>query len=301
MIASQMAARISLGSPAISACWNQESTQIYAGDASGKVILWDLGANASQGNPIAQHNHSIVSVQVNTAANCLTVGSLDGNVRLYDLRTPSNCMNLNCNGSLTAICNGVNMTKFAMTNGIDTYEYDLSNPSQPMSTYRETGDDFITSLAYSPTKFVIQGMVSGIVQVKYLNPTDNIKHDGKDLRFRIGRRDRVQYTCTALTVHNPSEGILTACADGSLTLWNAINRNKFGTFEKGTSSNPNGISACAYSYDGSMLVYAKGYNWDFGAPNTINPIYKMDMTTRLYIRAHSNITEEAQQSTSYKP
>ena len=112
MIASQMAARISLGSPAISACWNQvgvwhetqlqESTQIYAGDASGKVILWDLGANASQGNPIAQvfpneegnlqHNHSIVSVQVNTAANCLTVGSLDGNVRLYDLRTPSNCV-----------------------------------------------------------------------------------------------------------------------------------------------------------------------------------------------------------------
>ena len=65
-----------------------------------------------------------------------------------------------------------------MTNGIDTYEYDLSNPSQPMSvgsvewimtqTYRETGDDFITSLAYSPTKFVIQGMISGIVQVKYL-------------------------------------------------------------------------------------------------------------------------------------
>ena len=53
-------------------------------------------------------------------------------------------MNLNCNGSLTAICNGyyfvlqmiicsVNMRKFAMTNGIDTYEYDLSNPSQPMS------------------------------------------------------------------------------------------------------------------------------------------------------------------------
>lgn len=30
-----------------------------------------------------------------------------------------------------------------------------------------------------------------------------------------------------------------------------------------TVSNPNGITACAYSYDGSMLVYAKGYNWDF--------------------------------------
>lgn len=28
------------------------------------------------------------------------------------------------------------------------------------------------------------------------------------------------------------------------------------------SSNPNGISACAYSYDGSILVYAMGYNWD---------------------------------------
>lgn len=75
------------------------------------------------------------------------------------------------------------------------------------------------------------------------SPSDNIKHDGKDLRFRIGRRDRIQYTCTAsqyhrlliyrLTVHNPSEGILTACADGSLTLWNAISRNKYGTFEKG--------------------------------------------------------------------
>lgn len=59
-----------------------------------------------------------------------------------------------------------------------------------------------------------------------------------------------------------------------------------------TSTNPNGITACAYSMDGSMLVYAKGYGWDFGAPSTVNSTYKMDMTTRLYIRSHSNIVME---------
>ncbi|KAK8793022.1 hypothetical protein WA538_002533 [Blastocystis sp. DL] len=291
-IASQPVSRISLGSPAISACWNMESTQIFAGDANGKVVSWDLGANATQGNQIAQHNQSIVSVQYNTAANCLTVGSLDGNVRLYDIRAPSNCMNLNCNGYLTSIANGINQTKFAMTNGVDTFEYDLANPSQPMNTYKESADDFVTTLSYSPTKFIIQGMISGLVQVKYLDPNDNIRNNKKDLRFRVGRRERIQYTCSGIAVHNPTEYILTASADGSLTLWNAISRTKVGMFEKGTSTNPNGITACAYSMDGSMLVYAKGYGWDFGAPSTVNPTYKMDMTTRLYLRSHSNIVME---------
>ena len=65
-----------------------------------------------------------------------------------------------------------------MTNGVDTFEYDLANPSQPMNvqikrfvhfqTYKETADDFVTTLFYSPTKFIIQGMISGLVQVKYL-------------------------------------------------------------------------------------------------------------------------------------
>lgn len=32
----------------------QESTQVFAGDANGKVVSWDLGANATQGNQIAQ-------------------------------------------------------------------------------------------------------------------------------------------------------------------------------------------------------------------------------------------------------
>ena len=65
-----------------------------------------------------------------------------------------------------------------MTNGVDTFEYDLANPSQPMNvrmeqfshlqTYKESADDFVTTLSYSPTKFIIQGMISGLVQVKYL-------------------------------------------------------------------------------------------------------------------------------------
>ena len=65
-----------------------------------------------------------------------------------------------------------------MTNGVDTFEYDLANPSQPLhvevllvsqfQTYKETADDFVTTLSYSPTKFIIQGMISGLVQVKYL-------------------------------------------------------------------------------------------------------------------------------------
>ena len=55
-----------------------------------------------------------------------------------------------------------------MTNGVDTFEYDLANPSQPMNvrmeqfshlqTYKESADDFVTT----------QGMISGLVQVKYL-------------------------------------------------------------------------------------------------------------------------------------
>lgn len=73
-------------------------------------------------------------------------------------------------------------------------------------------------------------------------------------------------------MHNPTEGFLTGSSDGCLVLWDVFNRTKTSTFEKGwgvgeevrgrLGSNPNGISACAYSYDGSILVYAMGYNWD---------------------------------------
>ena len=76
----------------------------------------------------------------------------------------------------------------------------------------------------------------------------------------------------SISVHNPTEGFLTGSSDGCLVLWDVFNRTKTSTFEKGwgvegevrgrLSSNPNGISACAYSYDGSILVYAMGYNWD---------------------------------------
>ena len=73
-------------------------------------------------------------------------------------------------------------------------------------------------------------------------------------------------------MHNPSEGIVTGSSDGCLILWNVFSRTKVSTYEKGfvhlssvmgrLSSNPNGITACAYSYDGSMIVYATGYGWE---------------------------------------
>ncbi len=57
--------------------------------------------------------------------------------------------------------------------------------------------------------------------------------DGKDLRFRIGRKDSYQYACSCGAVHNPTEAVLTAADDESLTLWDCISRSKLSVYEPG--------------------------------------------------------------------
>ena len=105
-LSSSPLSRIGVNSPATSCCWNAESTNIFCGTLGGKVYLWDVASNSTQPQEIAQHNRPIVSVSLNKAANVLVTGSLDGDTRLYDVRSPTSCMNIQSNGSLTCLCNG---------------------------------------------------------------------------------------------------------------------------------------------------------------------------------------------------
>lgn len=57
--------------------------------------------------------------------------------------------------------------------------------------------------------------------------------DGKDLRFRVGRKDGYQYSCSCLTSHNPTENFVTAADDESVILWNIRERTKLSVYEQG--------------------------------------------------------------------
>ena len=64
-----------------------------------------------------------------------------------------------------------------MSNGRETFEYDLKNPSQPynvsvvyegeMQYIKELEEDFVTMMAYSPSKYLAEGTLRGIVKVTF--------------------------------------------------------------------------------------------------------------------------------------
>ena len=183
-----------------------------------------------------QHNKGIVSVSINTQTNLLTVGSLDGDIGLYDLRSPSQCVRCSlllpvdasqCQGvfnsalqwvsRLAGLLRSVDSSQFAFTNGNDIFIYDLTNPSNPfkacfLSLSHQTivsseSDDFITSLAFSPRKYFAHGLLNGLVVVEFLSifasglTCRRVPYDGttidKDLRFRVGKNtNNIQHTVT---------------------------------------------------------------------------------------------------------
>lgn len=69
---------------------------------------------------------------------------------------------------------------------------------------KETEEDFVTMMAYSPSKYLAEGTLRGIVKVTFFkcvcvggvsaSEADNLKKDGPTFRFRVGKRDNVQYT-----------------------------------------------------------------------------------------------------------
>ena len=302
--------RISLGVPATSCCWTLDGTQIIAGGGDGKVHLWNVASGASTPTQIAQHNKGIVSVSINTQTNLLTVGSLDGDIGLYDLRSPSQCVRCSlllpvdasqCQGvfnsalqwvsRLAGLLRSVDSSQFAFTNGNDIFIYDLTNPSNPFKTIVSSeSDDFITSLAFSPRKYFAHGLLNGLVVVEFLRvPYDGTTID-KDLRFRVGKNtNNIQHTVTGICFHNPSEYIFTCAGNGALILWDCVNRSRVQDFEKSYSTSIQGITACCNSYDGSTLVYAKGYAWDLGAPSTVPKSYKIDTSVELICKSIQSI------------
>lgn len=72
-----------------------------------------------------------------------------------------------------------------------------------MQQLKELEEDFVFQLAYSPSKYLAEGTLRGIVKVYFFkfamlllvnrSEADNTKKDGNVFRFRVGKRDRTQY------------------------------------------------------------------------------------------------------------
>ena len=153
-------------------------------------------------------------------------------------------------------------------------------------------DDFITSLAFSPQKYFAHGLLNGLVVVEFLSSSvcgltcRRVPYDGttveKDLRFRVGKNtNNIQHTVTGCvcrewftigsastirlntslhmrgTAHSfyGTVSIEVVCRTLRNRVIRCVVRCRY-------STSIHGITACCNSYDGSILVYAKGYAWD---------------------------------------
>lgn len=65
----------------------------------------------------------------------------------------------------------------AVSNGRETFEFDLRNTNQPYNVdvihrnniqyIKQMEEDFVTMIAYSPSKYLAEGMLRGIVKVTF--------------------------------------------------------------------------------------------------------------------------------------
>ena len=99
-------------------------------------------------------------------------------------------------------------------------------------------------------------------------------------KVRTVRNTTDVYAVNGMAVHPQTGTFATVGADGRICFWDKEKKsicNKIGDPTKGVL---NPITAVKYNQDGSLLAYAKGYDWHMGPPQPGMPQFP----TEIYVR-----------------
>eukprot|EP01117_Protostelium_nocturnum_P004846 TRINITY_DN1757_c0_g1_i1.p1 TRINITY_DN1757_c0_g1~~TRINITY_DN1757_c0_g1_i1.p1 ORF type:complete len:329 (+),score=101.50 TRINITY_DN1757_c0_g1_i1:1147-2133(+) len=233
----------------------------YSGGIDREVKSFEINTESEQ--VLGQHEKTIRCVEFSSTTNTLYSGSWDATVKQWDPRQKSALVDT-YNVEDRVFTMSLNSEKLVVgTANRQILIFDLRNMSEPLQK-RESSLKYQTrTVSCNPNgSGYVLGSIEGRVAVEYFDPQPEIQ--SKKYAFKCHRQMvngiDVVYPVNAISF-NPVYGTFaTGGSDGLVCVWDGENRKRLSQYAR----YPTGVSALAFSEDGTMLAVASSYTFEEG-------------------------------------
>jgi mRNA export factor len=244
--------------PVLSTAFNSDASSVFFGAADNVVREWNVGANAVQ--EIGRHNAPVKETAWMPSCNMIVTASWDKTIKWWDTRKPDK------------LALSVNLPERAYA--MDTFDnfvlvgcadrkivlYDVANPSNPLMSLESTLKLETRCVSIFPDKagFAV-GSSEGRCSIQHFEQ----KNLSKNFSFKCHRDAGTRgfaYPVNAVSFHSRYGTLATAGGDGQYNFWDKDARHRLKLAPKRNMP----ITAGKFSPDGSLYVFAIGYDWSKG-------------------------------------
>jgi mRNA export factor len=250
-------------SPVLSVDWLPDETHVVLGCVDGMGRMWSIMDGQVQ--DIARHADSISKVIYSDFLGLLITAGWDGYIRYWDMKTPTPVGEVALDGKIYSMdAKGHVMVAGGLSGSA---VFDLNNPTAYTVFKNENMETYARSTAVmADGSGFVTGSCDGRVRVAYLSKA----REKDNFTFRCHRADRGRtkevYSISSIAVDKKNrDRFCTAGTDGMFTFWNIVGRKKM--FDSKIFDE--GISVTALSSDGTVLVYAVGYDCSSDKPRAV--------------------------------
>ncbi|KAH8290150.1 hypothetical protein KR054_000478, partial [Drosophila jambulina] len=258
-----------MDSTVLDAAWNVEGSQLYMGDAAGKVQALDLTTNTLA--KIGDHEAGVRCCNVMVSPILMTA-SWDKTAKFWDPRCDKSIFQLNLPGRAFAAdtlhtvavvaCSEQKVLTFSVEGGHkDARQWDCPSIGTTNSQVRAVA---ITkgATAQQPVGWFLAKSDGRVI----MQPVQPHIHD--TWSFECHRREHNNgshydvYAVNDIKMNHEQKTLATVGSDGSYEFWDCAQRSRLmRNSVQGTSES---ITKCSLSSDGQVFAYAVGYDWAQG-------------------------------------
>lgn len=265
--------------PALTTCWHLDGTKVFSGGADKKGKLIDL--NSNQTIQVAEHSAAIIGSAIapgpNNMGPVLITCGYDKFLKFWDLKAPNPIFQYQFGSVCTALDVRSDLMVVALMDGKHSI-FNLREPQKPQKEFESVFKLPSKSIAcFNGGDGFLYSTIEGRCQIQFLNDAVS---GGKSFPFRCHRSqsDNTVYSVNS-TCFNPVFGSFATCgSDGNFSFWDKDAKSRLKSF---TDTNPNfgkfPITASAFSEDGRLFAYARGYDWSKGKQGDPNKQIKTSL------------------------
>lgn len=253
---------------------------VYSGSTDHCLRRWDL--NTDQVMDLGKHSEAISCVEYVAKHSMVVTAAWDARVLWWDVRAPTGqpAATVALPERAYAMSIRDNMMVVACANK-HIEVYDLNNPGQAYKSMTSKLDYQVQSVSCftDQTGFAI-GSIEGRVGIQYLDTGDGTaKNPDKSFSFKCHRdtTSKLCYPVNAVDMHPRHNTLATCGGDGQFSFWDKDAKQRLKLFSK----KPLPITCGKFNGDGTLFVYATGYDWAKGA--TEFDKIKMNHPVKVYV------------------